>query len=90
MPYNESVLGQSFIASGAKIVAEKELAKTGEALSRGSREVAHTHLGKGLDALKTFGDNLVSSRLTDEENIEWKRLRELEYGSMSDAQKEDL
>ena len=52
--------------------------------------MAETHLGKGLKALKTFGENLVSSRLSATENIEWKRLRELDYGSMSDTQKADL
>jgi hypothetical protein len=90
MSDNESVLGQHFIAQGAKRVAEDQLAKTGEALARGSKEVAETHLGKGLDALKTFGENLTSPRLSATENIEWKRLRDLDYGSMSETQKADL
>ena len=56
-------------------------------MSRGSKEVAETHLGHALDALRTIGDNLVSSRLTTTENIEWKSLRDLAHDRIKDDEK---
>ena len=46
--------------------------------------MAETHLGHALDALRTIGDNLVSSRLTTTENIEWKSLRDLAHDRIKD------
>lgn len=56
-------------------------------MSRGSKEVAETHLGHALDALRTIGDNLVSPRLTTTENIEWKSLRDLAHDRIKDDEK---
>lgn len=56
--------------------AKERLEKTEKAHTRGSTEVAATHLRDALKSIDSLRKTLVSPRLTAEENEEWKYLRD--------------
>lgn len=82
----DEILAQLFIQQGLDKSAITQLKKFDSAMERGSTEVAATHLGKALEAIGTFGQNLVSPRLTSQENEEWKELREKPPYLLSEGQ----
>lgn len=83
-------LADLWAQNGLVSAIKNGLGKTEEALERNSLEVAETHLGKSLDLLEKLSKTLVSERLTDFENEEWKILRDKEWDTMTKRDGERL
>ena len=82
------LLTGELLGKGAMETAKKEAGKFDEAMVRGSREVAATHLQNALKAQRdALNSKIPFPRLNEEENIEYYSLRDrLDKGGLSDSE----
>ena len=72
--------GQGGVMSSAK----DHFNKVEVALERGAQSDAAEHLHRGLQQLESIGNGLISGRLTESENLEWKELRDKDISLLPD------
>jgi hypothetical protein len=70
---------------GIILAVQAALDRTQGALDRGSYEVADTHFKHALEGLKVIGDTLVSPLLDQQENNQWRVLRNKGWEALPDG-----